>query len=121
MLKVVTPLLTAYTFYLALALSNFRLNLRDRNQYFCKLGPSASLRTIRMCLRPKLDNSNNALASSEALGCASCHLLCLCIIAILNYIFILKMLEYIYINESSPEDQPKMENHVLIKLMTYKY
>ena len=46
------------------------------------MGPSASLRAIRMCLRPKLDNSNNALASSEALGCASCHLLCSCIIAI---------------------------------------
>ena len=63
-------------------LSNFRPNLRDKNQNFKKLGPSASLRAIRMCLRPKLDNSNNALASSEALGCASCHLLCLCIITI---------------------------------------
>ena len=48
------------------------------------MGPSALLRAIRMCLRPKLDNSNNALASSEALGCASCHLLCLCIITILS-------------------------------------
>ena len=64
-------------------LSNFRLNLRDRNQYFKKLGPSASLRAIRMCLQPKLDNSNNAFASSEALGCASCHLLYSCMIAIL--------------------------------------
>ena len=65
-------------------LSNFRPNLRNKNQYLKKLGPSASLRAIRMCLRPKLDNSNNALASSEALGCASCHLLCSCIIAILS-------------------------------------
>ena len=36
-----------------------------------------------MCLQPKWNNSSNALTSSEALGCASCHLLCLCIIAIL--------------------------------------
>ena len=65
-------------------LSNFRPNLRDRNQYFIKLGPSASLRAIRMCLHPKLDNSNNALASLEALSCVSCHLLCLCIITIFS-------------------------------------
>ena len=65
-------------------LSNFRPNLRDRNQYFLKLGPSASLRAIRMCLHPKLDNSNNALASLEALSCVSCHLLCLCIITIFS-------------------------------------
>ena len=31
----------------------------------------------------ELDNSNNALSSSEALGCTSCHLLCLCIITIM--------------------------------------
>ena len=80
MLKVVTPLLTAYTFYLALALSNFRLNLRDRKQYFKKLGPSALLWAIRMCLRPKLDNGNNTLALLEALGCTSGHSLCSCII-----------------------------------------
>ena len=61
-------------------LSNFRPNLRDSNQYFSKLGPSASLWAISMCLRPQLDNGNNTPASLEALGCASGHSLCSCII-----------------------------------------
>ena len=52
------------------------------------MGPSASLRSIRMCLRPKLDNSNNALALSGALGYASCHLLCSYIIAITSNNFL---------------------------------
>ena len=71
-----------YTLIIGL-LSNFRPYLRDRNQYILELGPSALLRAIRMCLRPKLDNSNNVFASSEALSCASCHLLCSYIITIL--------------------------------------
>ena len=33
-------------------LSTYRPNLRIRNHYFIKLGPSATLRAIRMCLRP---------------------------------------------------------------------
>ena len=71
-----------YTLIIGL-LSNFRPYLRDRNQYILELGPSALLRAIRMCLRPKLDNSNNVFASSEALSRASCHLLCSYIITIL--------------------------------------
>ena len=39
-----------------------------------------------MCLRPKLDNSNNTLALLEALTCTSCHLRCSCIITTLIYI-----------------------------------
>ena len=35
---------------------------------------------IRMCLWLKLDNGNNTLALLEALGCASGHSLCSCII-----------------------------------------
>ena len=72
---------TNYTSGNITSLSNFRPNLRDRNQYFKKLGPSASLWAIRMCLRPKLDNGNNTLASLDALGCASGLSLCSCIIA----------------------------------------
>ena len=42
-------------------LMTFRPNLRIRNQYFKKLGPSATLRAIRMCLRPKVINRDNTL------------------------------------------------------------
>ena len=51
-------------------LSTYRPNLRIRNQYFMKLGPSAVLRAIRMCLWPKVDNRINTTHQLVSLGCA---------------------------------------------------
>ena len=52
-------------------LSTYRPNLRIRNQYFMKLGPSAVLRAIRICSWPKVDNRNNTTRPLVTLSCAS--------------------------------------------------
>ena len=49
----------------------FRPNLRIRNQYLKELGPSATLRAIRMCLRPTVINRDNTPRLLISLGCAS--------------------------------------------------
>ena len=51
--------------------NNYRPILRIKNQYLIKLGPSATLRAITMCLRPNMDNGNNTPRSLVSLGCAS--------------------------------------------------
>ena len=52
-------------------LMTFRPNMRIRNQYLKELGPSATLRAIRMCLRPTVINRDNTPRSLISLGCAS--------------------------------------------------
>ena len=54
-----------------LTLMTFRPNLGIKNQYSKKLGPSAMLQAIRMCLRPTVISRDNTPRSLISLGCAS--------------------------------------------------
>ena len=51
--------------------NNYRPILRIKNQYLIKLGPSATLRAIKLSLRSNVYNRNNAIWPLVSLDCDS--------------------------------------------------